>query len=99
MVIGLTGCAAGSKLTFGPATVSSQVSAHEWQDASFENDEEAGCVRSTLGFISSELCGQLHDCNGVGFGAYINWDQDGPQCGDGGTYGCCDQTEDPAQTG
>jgi len=80
LAVGLvsTGCSMGSGATFGPASVQSRVGVHEWRPAKFYCDpEETGCTGSTFGFFSSEICGKLHECNGMGLDLWIDWDQDG----------------------
>lgn len=76
LVLVISGCSTGSHLTFGPATVSSRVGAHEYREPKFYfNPNDSGYVGSTLAWFSSEVGGKLHSCNSVDLSLWVNWDQ------------------------
>jgi len=79
LLASVVGCSTGSKLDFGPAQLSSSITAHhEWQEPAFYFFNEDGCTGSAFGFLSSEVCAKLQECNELGFAAWVNWDQTPP---------------------
>ncbi len=72
-VLVMTGCVAGSRIELGPVKVGSWVQAHEWKPAKFYAKD--GAVGSTLGFLSSEVNGEISKCEGFGVAARVSWDK------------------------